>query len=168
MTNNRRILKCFAAAAILVAGMTAAAKQETFFATQDNNGIGQTPEGAWNIKIVFDQPGLPPCAPAGTIITATGPGRGTVIAESCYATEGAGYGSWIRTGQNQFVITFIGNSFGTDGTVASTYKVRASASLGRGADSVAGSFKTEFFDLAGTPLGTVSGKLSGVRIAAEP
>jgi hypothetical protein len=113
---------------------------------------GQTLEGAWNGTLVFQEQGLPPCAPAGAVFTAVSPGRGTVIAESCYASEGAGYGS----------------SFGPDGTVVATYKVRASVSLGPTGNSFAGPFKTEFFDLAGNSLGTVTGTVSAVRIVVEP
>ena len=84
------------------------------------------------------------------------------------AREGAGYGSWVRTANNRFASTFIGNSFGPDGTVAATYKVRASASLGPTGNTFTGPFTTEFFDLAGNLLGTVTGTVSAVRIVIEP
>jgi hypothetical protein len=102
------------------------------------------------------------------VFTAVSPGRGTVIAESCYASEGAGYGSWVRRTNNRFAATFIGNSFGPDGTVVSTYKVRARVSLGPMGDTFTGPFTTEFFDLTGNPLGTVTGTVSGARIVVEP
>jgi hypothetical protein len=129
---------------------------------------GQTLEGAWNVTVVFDQQRLPPCAPAGAVFTTITPGKGTVIAESCYASEGAGYGSWARTANNEFASTFIGNSFGPDGTVAATYKVRATVVLGPSGDTFSGPFTTEFFDLAGTGLGTVTGTVSAARIVVEP
>ena len=129
----------------------------------------QTLEGAWNVSVQFADPG-PPCAPAGIVVTSIGPGYGTVIAESCYASEGAGYGSWLRTGPNQFSITFIGNSFDdSTGLVASTYKVQARVSLGPTKNTFSGPFTTTFFDLNGTPLGPpVTGTVSGVRIEVEP
>jgi hypothetical protein len=151
--------RCFVAFVAVLALTTAAAAQPASF--------GQTLEGAWNVAVVFDQPGLPPCAPAGTVFTATAPGTGTVIAESCYASEGAGYGSWIRTAWNRYATTFIGNSFGPDGTVAGTYKVRARMRLGP-ADTFNGPFTTEFYDLGGTLLGSVTGTVSGVRIVVQP
>src|SRR5262245_46319308 len=80
------------------------------------------------------------CAPAGAAFTAITPGRGSVIAESCYASEGAGYGSWAHTANNRFAATFIGNSFGPAGTVAATYKVRASVVLGPSGDTFSGPF----------------------------
>ena len=159
MTISRRWLRCLTIAAILAFTSTGTAQSTV---------SGQTLEGAWNVTIVFDQPGLPPCASAGSVFTTVSPGRGTVIAESCYASEGAGYGSWVRTADSRFAATFIGNSFGPDGTVVSTYKVRASVSLGPTGDAFTGPFTTEFFELTGNLLGTVTGTVSAARIMVEP
>lgn len=128
----------------------------------------QTLEGAWNASLVFNEPGLPPCAPAPALAVATAPGRGTMVAESCYASESAGYGAWLRTGNNQFAITFIGNSFGADGTVSGTYKVRAWVSLNSTQNSFTGPFTSEIFDLGGNLLVTFTGTVTGTRIVVEP
>jgi hypothetical protein len=137
-------------------------------AAQSTNSA-QALDGAWNVSVQFADPGFPPCAPAGTLAISTGPGYGSLIAESCYASEGAGYGSWVRTGPNQFSSTFTGNSFDSSGIVAATYKVRARLSLGPTRKTFSGPFTTEFFDLNGNPLGpAVGGTVSGVRIEAEP
>src|SRR5262245_36405784 len=115
MTTSRNIIHYLTIfAVLLICSLTASAQS-----TQSSQAL----DGAWNTSLTFDQPGLPPCAPAPALVTATSPRGGTVIADSCYASESAGYGAWTRTGNNQFAITFIGNSFGADGTVASTYKV---------------------------------------------
>jgi hypothetical protein len=159
MTISGRSLRLLTIAAILTFSSTATARSAV---------SGETLEGAWNVTVTFDQPGLPPCAPAGAVFTAISPGRGTVIAESCYASEGAGYGSWVRRANNRFRATFIGNSFGPDGTVVSTYKVRARVSLGASGDTFTGPFTTEFFDLSGNLLGAVTGTVSGARIVVEP
>ena len=159
MTISRRTFRCLTIVAMLAFTSTATAKPTV---------SARTLEGAWTVTVVFDQEGLPPCAPAGTVFTAVRPDRGTVIAESCYASEGAGYGSWVRLANSQFAATFIGNSFGPDGTVASTYKVRAWVSVGPSGDAFTGPFTTEFFDLAGNLLGTVTGTVSAVRILVEP
>ena len=159
MTIRRHTILSLTIAAMLAFTSTAPAQSTV---------SGQTIEGAWNVTVVFNQQGLPPCAPAGTVFTAISPGRGTLIADSCYATESAGYGSWVRTANNQFAATFIGNSFGPDGTVATTYKVRAWASLGPTGDTFTGPFTTQFFGLTGNLLGTVTGTVSAVRIVVEP
>ena len=57
---------------------------------------------------------------------------------------------------------------GPDGTVAATYKVRGWLSLGPTGDTFAGPFTTEFFDLAGNLLGTVTGTVSAARIIVQP
>jgi hypothetical protein len=168
MTTSRRTSRYLTIGAMLVFTSTGAMPAFTSTATAQSTFSARTLEGAWNATLVFDQQGLPPCAPAGTVITAISPGRGTVIAESCYASEGAGYGSWIRTAKNRFAATFIGNSFGPDGTVAATYKVRAWVSLGPTGDTFSGPFTTEFFDLAGNLLGAVTGTVSATRIVVEP
>ena len=159
MTFRSRALHYLAIVTMLVFTATAAAQ---------STDSRRTLEGAWNVTVVFGQQGLPPCAPAGTVFTAVSPGEGSVIAESCYASEGAGYGSWARTGKNRFATTFIGNSFGPDGTVAATYKVRAWLALGASGDTFSGPFTTEFFDLAGSPLGVATGTINAARIVVEP
>ena len=159
MMIRTRTFCCFAIATMLALTSTAAAQSPP---------LSRTLEGAWTVTVVFDQQGLLPCAPAGALFTTITPGRGTVIAESCYASEGAGYGSWARTASNEFASTFIGNSFGLDGTVAATYKVRASVALGPSGDTFSGPFTTDFFDLAGNLLGTATGTVSAARIVVEP
>jgi hypothetical protein len=73
----------------------------------------------------------------------------------------------VRTGHNRFASTFIGNSFGPDGTVVATYKVRARASFDPGGDTFSGPFIAEFFDLSGNLQGSITGTASAVRIETE-
>jgi len=145
-------------AAISFAGLTAIAQPQN---------SSPTPEGAWNVAVTFDRPGLPPCAPAPAVAIATHPHRGTIVADSCFASEGAGYGVWEKVG-NRFAITFRGNSFAPGGTVAATYKVRASVSLDASGNVFAGPFQTQIFDLAGNVLDTLTGTVNAVRITLEP
>ena len=121
-------------------------------------------EGAWNVAVSFDRPGLPPCAPAPSVAIATAPGRGLMMADSCYASEGVGYGVWERTGSNRFAITFRGNSFAPDGTVAASYQVRATVSLDPSTSTFGGPFETQIFDLSNNVLDTLTGTVSAVRI----
>jgi hypothetical protein len=90
------------------------------------------------------------------------------MADYCYATEGVGYGVWERTGQNVFAITFKGNSFGPDGTVAASYKVRATVSLDPATNTFGGPFETQIFDLSNNVLDTLTGTVHAVRITSEP
>ena len=144
---------------LLIAGMAAMAQSPTA-----NGAL----EGAWNVAVTFDRPGLPPCAPAPSVILATAPGRGLVLADSCYASESVGYGVWERTGHNRFAVTFKGNSFGPDGTVAASYKVRATVSLDTSTNTFGGPFETQIVDLSNNVLDTLTGRVLGVRILSEP
>ena len=146
-------------APILIGGLTAM--------TQSPASKGAL-EGAWNVAVTFDRTDLPPCAPAPSVVIGTAPGRGLVMADSCYASEGVGYGVWERTGPNRFAITFKGNSFGPDGTVAASYKVRATVSLDPVTNTFGGPFETQIFDLSNNVLDTLTGTVSAVRITSQP
>jgi len=159
MTISKRKSVYLLIAAILIAGIAVGAQSPN---------SGQALEGAWNVAVSFDRGGLPLCAPAPSVAIATTANRGTVIADSCYASEGAGYGAWEKTGNNQFAITFKGNSFGPDGTVATSYKVRARVSLDASTNAFSGPFQTQIFDLSGNVLDTLTGRVNAVRITSEP
>lgn len=159
MTITRRDALCMLIAPILITCLAAMAQ------SPDSNGAL---EGAWNVAVAFDRPGLPACAPAPSVAISTAPGRGLVIADSCYASEGVGYGVWERTGHNRFAITFKGNSFGPDGTVAASYKVRATVSLDPSTNTFGGPFETQIFDLSNNILDTLTGRVSAVRVSSEP
>ncbi|HEY1342349.1 MAG TPA: hypothetical protein VGF59_32805 [Bryobacteraceae bacterium] len=150
MKIERHALGLVSAAAALVFGIAALA--------QSDSRSGQSIEGAWQASITLP-PGMPYCAPAGALATRDG----LVLAESCYASEGAGYGAWTRTGNREFAVTFTGNSFGTDGTVAARYKVRASVTLASNGNSFSGPYSTQFFDLSGNPTDSFSGTVTGTR-----
>ena len=149
-----RTLRYLTAAAVLAFGISASA--------QPNPNSGQSIEGAWDVSIS----GVPDCASAGTIATRDG----LVLAASCYASEGAGYGVWARSGNGQFAITFTGNSF-NGGVVVGKYKVRATVTLAPDGNSFSGTYRTDVLDVAGNPLSppvAITGTVSGVRIKLEP
>jgi hypothetical protein len=159
MTISKRHSVYLLTAAILITGVAIGAQSPN---------SGQALDGAWTVAVAFDRAGLPLCAPAPSLAIATTANRGTVIADSCFASEGAGYGVWERTGNNEFAITFKGNSFGPDGTVATSYKVRARVSLDASTKAFSGPFQTQIFDLSGNVLDTLTGRVNAVRITSEP
>lgn len=120
MMIRTRTFCCFAIATMLALTSTAAAQSPP---------LSRTLEGAWTVTVVFDQQGLLPCAPAGALFTTITPGRGTVIAESCYASEGAGYGSWARTASNEFASVPLSER--GDATPASPFASRLTAEIRR-------------------------------------
>src|SRR5689334_15513573 len=95
MNSPRRMYRLIPAAAILAFVILALA--------QPNPHSGQSIAGAWQVSITLPN-GYPFCAPSGTLAT----GDGLILAESCYASEGPGYGVWERTGNGRFGITFTG------------------------------------------------------------
>jgi len=127
-------------------------------------GSSQSLEGAWNVKIEFDTPGVEGC---------TAPGLNTrdggVIAAGCSLAESPGYGRWVRTGNNQFETTFIGQGFDlATGAINSTYKVRARARLRKDLQQFTGPFVTDVFALDGTLVFTASGIVTADRVNVEP
>ncbi|MBZ5625805.1 MAG: hypothetical protein LAQ69_45005 [Acidobacteriia bacterium] len=156
MTIGRRTLRYLPAAAVLFLGISATA--------QPSPNSGQSLEGAWQVSITLPE-GLPapPCAPAGTLATHDG----LVLAESCWGFAGAAYGVWARTAHGQFAITMTGNSYGGDGAVAGTYKVRAKVTLAPDGRSFSGEYHTDTFDVAGKQLGSFTGRIRAVCIQLE-
>ena len=124
----------------------------------------QSLEGAWSVALTFNQDGLPLCAPSPAVATSDG----NILAESCFASESTGYGSWTRIGNREFAITFIGNSFGQDGLVAFKYKVRAQVRIGDQGEMFTGRFRTDIFDLTDTLKATFTGRLHATRVEVEP
>jgi hypothetical protein len=126
--------------------------------------------GAWNVTIDF----------GGVIPTCSAPAvnnrDGGIVSNACTANESPGYGQWVRTGNGEFALTFVGLEYGVDentGAVLGTstigkYKVRANINLGNDGQEFSGPFKTEIFDLDGNLQFTVDGTVTGKRIVVEP
>lgn len=129
---------------------------------QPSANSGQSLEGAWSVTL--DVAGGPTCASAPAVFTR----EGTVIADSCSLSLAVGYGAWIRTGNRQFGITFVGNVHGPAGAVVGSYKVRSSVSLDTANSSFSGPFTTQFFNATGALTLTTSGTVRASRIQVEP
>jgi hypothetical protein len=126
--------------------------------------------GAWKVTIDFG--GVIPACSAPAVNNRDG----GVVSNACTANESPGYGQWVRTGNHEFAVTFVGLEYGVDedtgavlGTsTIGTYKVRANLNLGNYAQEFSGPFKTEIFDLNGNLQFTVDGTVTGKRIVVEP
>ena len=127
-------------------------------------GPTQSLEGAWNVKIEFDTPGVEGCTAPGMITR-----DGGVIAAGCSLAESPGYGQWVRTGNRRFGITFVGHGFDlTTGAINSTYKVRARVRLHQDLQQFSGPFVTDVFAPDGTLVFTASGIVTADRVNVEP
>ena len=146
---------------IILAG-TLAAWSATGFG-QSNAQFRQSLEGAWNVKIESDTPGIDGCA-APALIT----GEGGIIAAGCSLAVSPGYGQWVRTGNNRFAVTFVGQGFDlATGAINSTYKVRAGVALRQDLQQFSGPFVTDIFALDGSLIFTANGTVTP-RLSALP
>ena len=127
-----------------------------------NEGHQQTPTGAWNVTITFDNPTLVGCTAPGLFTK-----DGGVVAQGCDVSLSPGYGQWQRTGNGEFAVTFTGVSYGPPGTgTTGSYKVRSTLQFS--GDTLHGPFLTEIFALDGTLLLSASGEVTLQRIGIEP
>ena len=123
----------------------------------------QSLEGAWNVNISFDTPGIEGCTAPG-LNTADG----GVMSAGCSLAESTGYGRWVRTGNSTFEITFVGQGFDlATGAINSTYKVRARVRLRQDLQQFSGPFVTDIFGTDGTLLFTASGIVNADRVNVE-
>lgn len=124
----------------------------------------ETLAGAWNTTIVFDDPSIPGCTTPGLDTS-----DGGIVAQGCDVTESPGYGQWKRIGHREFAVTFVGVTFGPEGTgINGTYKVRATVQLSADGETSGGPFLTEVFALDGTLLFSATGKVNRKRVGVEP
>jgi hypothetical protein len=126
--------------------------------------------GAWNVTIDFG--GVLPACSAPALNTRDG----GIVSNACFPNESTGYGQWMRTGNGEFAITFVGLEYEVDedtgavlgASTTGTYKVRANITLSSDAQQFTGPFKTEIFDLDGNLIFTVTGTVTAKRVVVEP
>jgi len=124
---------------------------------------GQSLDGAWNVRIDFDTPGLEGCT-APSLNTADG----GVIAAACSLAESPGYGQWARTGNRIFESTFVGQEFDlATGAMNGTYKVRARVRLHEDLQQFSGPFVADIFALDGSLVISASGLVIADRVTVE-
>jgi hypothetical protein len=82
----------------------------TVLGNAQSGSAGQSLTGAWNVTIDFQ--GIVPTCSAPSLMTRDG----GVIASACGADESPGYGQWVRTGNDEFAVTFVGLEYDSGGT----------------------------------------------------
>jgi len=126
------------------------------------DAFGQNLQGAFNVTVDFDDPGLEGCV-SPTMNTADG----GVMSAGCSLAESAGYGQWTRIGNGRFAVTFVGQGFDlATGAIATTYKVRATLAWSAGHSQWTGPFVTDVYLTDGTLIFTATGHVTGDRIVA--
>jgi hypothetical protein len=119
-------------------GVFACATIVAFSPTPSAAANTETRAGAWSTTIVFDDPSIAGCTSPGLDTS-----DGGVVAQGCDVTESPRYGQWQRIGHREFAVTFVGVTFGPEGTgINGTYKVRATLQLSKDGETSGGPFLT--------------------------
>ena len=80
---------------------------------------------------------------------------------------GAPHGAWIRTGDRQFIASFVALRQTINGDPAGSFKLRVSLTLNESGTEWDGEFFIEFFLRDGTPIFAGHGTIHATRILAE-
>lgn len=161
--NTKRIL-------MMLVLTTAIAAQITLAGTQSSKGDGlaaakksRTVTGSWIVNAMpAPEAGVPPLMSLATITRDGG------IVNSPMPGQGTGPGQWVKTGSEEFAVTFIHLLYDVNGQFTGTVKVRASLTVDGEGNEFSGPFKTDIFDASGNPLFSFEGTVHGTRISVEP
>ncbi len=165
-TNRRQLLKGAGALSALGA-LTALASPTAAFAK--NAAEGQGPEGSWLVTVTdISASGLPPSILALETYSA---GGGYVETDqlsfmpSSLATPA--HGSWKRTGERTFLLTYLTLNYDTKGTPQGTSKVRQVATLNETGDAYSGSGNFDIYDVHGNVISSGTFTVQAKRIRVE-
>jgi len=77
------------------------------------------------------------------------------------------HGAWIRTGDREFGLTFIGFAFDDAGQFLATQRIRVAVRIDEASTSFSGPFKTDFIGADGAVIASGAGTVDGTRITVE-
>jgi len=80
---------------------------------------------------------------------------------------GTTHGEWVRTGDREFGLTFVGFAFDDAGQFLATQRIRVAVRVDDASMSFSGPFKTDFVGADGTVKASGAGTVEGTRIAIE-
>lgn len=147
---------------ICIATLTAAVAAFSQGNTDDPGGTtAPEVEGSWRVIVT------PIGAPIPPFLTFSSYGRGGAFLESAQPGQGPGHGTWRRTANREFGVTFEKLVFGPDGSFAGTLKVREVIRLSANGDSYAGDATAEVFDPSGSLVASFCATTQGTRITVE-
>ena len=148
-------------AAFVVATMLATLVAFTGTQSNVNAGGGNAPalEGSWEITVTPD--GGEPIVDLATFTSGGG-----VINSDPDPNLSTGHGTWVRTGGDQFAVTFV-HFLSSGGVPLGRLKVRSLITLDKQTDTFSGPFQTDVF-IGGSLVQTVCGTVQAKRISAEP
>jgi hypothetical protein len=152
---------------VSVLSITAAPDMAGARPQEDRRAATQRLTGSWDTEVLQD--GFPPTRRLFTF-TSDGAAVGTAVLQATpvgVQLFGAPHGAWIRTGDRQFIASFIALRQAINGDSAGSFKLRVSLTLNESGTEWDGEFFIEFFLPDGTPIFTGQGTVHGTRIVAE-
>ena len=148
-------------AALVVATMLATLV--AFTGTRSNVSAGATTapslEGSWEVTVM-------PTGGDPIIDFSTMTEGGGLISTDPDPNVSAGIGTWVRTGGNQFAVTFF-HFLSDAGAPLGTLKVRAEITLDSHTDTFSGPFRTDVI-IGGNVVQSICGTVQARRISVEP
>lgn len=122
--------------------------------------------GAWMMEV-----GAPP-GPTFTALETFSAGGGSVESNNGPAGHGpgSGHGSWVRTGNRQFLSTLLRLLYDASGNYTGTVKVRRTITVNPNGNEFTGRDNVDLFDTAGNrlPIDIPPATFHATRIVAEP
>jgi hypothetical protein len=134
---------------------------------ENNRGGAQRLTGSWDTQVVQD--GFPPTRRLFTF-TSDGAALGTAVLQATpigVELFGTPHGAWVRTGDRQFIASFLALRQAINGDSTGSYKLRVSLTMNESGTAWDGEFVIEFFLPNGTPLFAGQGTLHATRILPE-
>ena len=169
--SRRRLLGLAARGAACLGGAALAAGRQSTVHAQDQAPL----VGSWLVTATpaGGQPGGPPRL----LVSFTGDGvalRAAPLQQAAPAPLGVPkmfisttHGSWGRTDDGRFGLTFVGFAFDETGAFLATQRIRVAVQVDDTAGSFSGPYQTEFVVDDGTVKASSSGTVQGTRIQME-
>ena len=145
-----------ALAALLPAGR--AAQAATAPTSQGGTALG----GSWVVaSTAQDQ------APTTTLITFT-PDGGLLWSGQSHPLESPGHGTWARSGDRQYDVTYVALRFDPGRRFVGSRKANVRFTVNATFDAFSGEARSQTLDEAGNVLSSASTTLQGTRLAVQP
>jgi hypothetical protein len=145
-----------ALAALLPAGR--AAQAATAPTSQGGTALG----GSWVVaSTAQDQ------APTTTLLTFA-PDGGFLESGQSHPLESPGHGTWARSGDRQYDISYVALRFDPGRRFVGSRKANVRISVNATFDACTGESRSQLLDEAGNVLSSVSTTLQGTRLAVQP
>src|SRR5436853_1408909 len=165
-TKRRQLLKSAGVLSALGA-LTALGGPMTAFAK--NTDAGQGPEGSWLFTVTAtSSSGLP--SPIMGIETYAAGGGYTETDQLSFMPSSLatpGHGSWKRTGERSFLLTYLTLNHDTQGTFQGTSKIRQVARLNQTGTAYSGSGNFDVYDVHGNVILSGTFTIRATRIRVE-